>query len=117
MSVGIEGVTSMMDKLNNTATDSKANALQSTLKGDLSKASDDELMGVCKDFEAYFMEQVIKAMKKTIPENEEKDASMAQLTDYYEDEMTQRMSDQMCEQQNLGIAQQMYEQMKRNYGL
>ena len=31
---------------------------------DFSKASDDELMSVCKDFESYFVEQVLKSMEK-----------------------------------------------------
>ena len=31
---------------------------------DFSQASDDELMSVCKDFESYFVEQMLKSMLK-----------------------------------------------------
>lgn len=117
MSIGIDSLTSMIDNTNTTAANSKANALQGTLNGDLSSASDDELMDVCKEFEAYFMEQVLKEMQETIPKNEEEDASMSQMKEYFEDELVQGYATQICDQQDLGIAQQMYEQMKRNYGL
>ena len=83
----------------------------------MSKASDAELMEVCKEFEAYFVEQVMKEVEKTIPKSEEEDASMSQLTDYFKEEMIQTLAGDICEQQNLGLAQQMYEQMKRNYSI
>ena len=45
--------------------DSKAGSLTNKLTDiDYSKASDDELMSVCKDFESYFVEQVLKSMEK-----------------------------------------------------
>ena len=44
--------------------DSKAGSLTNKLTGtDYSKASDDELMSVCKDFESYFVELVLKSME------------------------------------------------------
>ena len=74
-------------------------------------------MDVCKEFEAYFVEQVLKEMEKTIPKNEDEDSSTSMLTDYYKDEMIKTLAEGVCEQQSLGLAQQMYEQMKRNYSL
>ena len=41
--------------------------MQDTVSKDYSKASDEELLDVCKQFEAYFMEQVFKQMEKTQP--------------------------------------------------
>lgn len=118
MSIGIDGISGLVDQTGRSAADSRTNSLQNTLNGDLSTASDEELMEVCKEFEAYFVEQVMKEVEKTIPDNEEdEDPSMAQLTDYYKDEMIQSLSKKICDQQNLGLAQQMYEQMKRNYSL
>ena len=117
MSMGIGGISAMIDQTNASAAGSKANALQDRLGSNLSNASEEELMSVCKEFEAYFVEQVMKEVEKTIPKDEEEDASMAQLTDYIKEEMIQNLSEQICEQQELGLAQQMYEQMKRNYNL
>lgn len=117
MSMGLGGITAMIDQTNASAASSKANALQDRLGSNLASASEEELMSVCKQFEAYFVEQVMKEVEKTIPKNEEEDASTSQLKDYFKDEMIQNLSEQICEQQELGLAQQMYEQMKRNYNL
>lgn len=117
MNMGINGISAMADQISSSAYSSKASALQDRLGGDLSSATDEELMDVCKEFEAYFVEQVLKEVEKTIPKNEEEDASMSQLTDYFKEEMIQTLADEVCEQQELGLAQQMYEQMKRNYSL
>ena len=88
--------------------------LEETLNSDLSKATDDELMSVCRDFESYFVEQMFKAMQKMVPEMS---SSTKQLQDYYKEQMTQSFAEQSTESGGLGIAQMLYEQMKRNYGL
>lgn len=117
MSMGIDGISAMIDQTRRSAADSSANALQNKLNSDLSSSAEDELLGVCKQFEAYFVEQVMKEVEKTIPKDEEEDASMSQLRDFYKEEMIQTLAEGICKQQNLGLAQQMYEQMKRNYNL
>ena len=117
MNMAIGGISAMIDQTNASAAGSKASALQDRLGGNLANASEEELLSVCKEFEAYFVEQVLKEVEKTIPKNEEEDASMSQLKDYFKEEMIQNLSEQICEQQELGLAQQMYEQMKRNYNL
>lgn len=89
--------------------------LENSLQGDLSNATDKELMDVCKEFEAYFTEQVFKAMEKMVPEHEETSASNAQLKDYYKGELIKQYAEASTEKNGLGIAQMMYEQMKRNF--
>ena len=42
---------------------------------DFSKASDDELMSVCKDFESYFVEQMLKSMEKMAKIDSDDDSS------------------------------------------
>lgn len=94
------------------------NALEGTLQSDLSKATEDELMEVCKDFEAYFAEQMFKAMQKMVPESsQEQSAATKQLQDFYKDEMIKSMAESTAENSGLGLAQTLYEQMKRNYNL
>lgn len=105
------------DQTTTSSSATSANRLSDTLSGDLSNASEEELMGVCKEFEAYFVEQVMKEMKKMVPKSEDKDASMGQLRDYFEEEMIQQYAEQAVENADFGIAQTLYEQMKRNYGL
>ena len=83
----------------------------------MSTATDEELMDACKQFEAYFLEQMFKAMMKTIPENEDMSGSTSTLMDYYKDEMVQQLASDSTENNSLGLAQMLYEQMKRNYDL
>ena len=48
------------DYLTSTAT--KASNLERTLQGNSREKSDDELLDACKQFEAYFYEQVFKCL-------------------------------------------------------
>lgn len=112
----ISGLTSAYtDYLTNQADNSKVNALKDKLATDYSKATDDELLEACKQFEAYFLEQVFKGMEKTIPESEYSSSSTSALVDYHKDNMIQKLAAQSTETNSIGLAQTMYEQMKRNY--
>ena len=94
-----------------------ASKLQNKLDTDHSKATNEELMDVCKEFEAYFLEQMFKEMMKTIPDGEENSGSMSSMMDYYKDEMVKNLASDSTEQNGLGLAQMLYQQMCRNYGL
>lgn len=100
---------------------SASDKLQSTLENkDYSKSTDEELMNVCKEFEGYFVEQVFKALEKMVPENEDESSSISSYKDYFGDMLTQEYATAVTESDNgrgLGIAQMLYEQMKRNYNM
>lgn len=124
MSMSIDGLYGQYaDMLTSSSSQTTAaDKLQSTLEGtDYSQSTDDELMGVCKEFESYFVEQVFKALEKMVPENEEgSSGSMSSYMDYFGDMLTQEYAAAATESNNgqgLGIAQMLYEQMKRNYNL
>lgn len=96
-----------------------ASRLEDTLsKADYSAAEDDELLDACKQFEAYFLEQVFKEMQKTVDclKTEDSDPN-SNLVDYFKDNALQDLASTSTETQGLGIAQMLYEQMKRNYNL
>ena len=114
----ISNISAMYQNYNQTAAGSATGNQISQLQGkDMSQATDEELMDACKQFEAYFLEQVFKEMMKTIPESDETSSSNSQLMDYYKDEMVQQIASDSTEQNSLGLAQMLYEQMKRNYNL
>lgn len=95
----------------NIETSNTTKKLESKLKdNNLDKMPDEDLMDACKSFETYFVEQVIKAMKKTIPNNEEENDYM----NYFGDMLYQKYSENITESGDLGIAQKLYESMKRN---
>lgn len=114
MNISLDGINNYIQSTANSSTTEK---LEDKLNGNLAGSSEDELMEVCKEFEAYFTEQMFKAMKKMVPESEDEDNSMGQLKDYFEEQMIQEYAKQSSEGEGLGIAQMMYEQMKRNYNL
>lgn len=116
--IDISGLSGMYNEYMNTAASNLATEkLKSVAKADYSNATDDELMDVCKQFESYFLEQVFKEMKKTIPESSFKDQSTSNLVDYFSDNALQTLASQSTENNSLGLAQMLYEQMKRNYDL
>lgn len=98
--------------------EASVNKTQSSLETnkDYANASDEELMDACKQFEAYFLEQVFKQMMKTIPESEDSGSNGA-LVDYFKDSMVQELATQSTKTNSLGLAQMLYDQMKVNYSL
>lgn len=124
MSMSLDGLYSQYSEMytSNAAKDSaKADKLKDTLATtDYSKSTEDELMEVCKEFEAYFTEQVFKSLERMVPESDEESSSTSSYMDYFGDMLTQEYAKSSTESNNgkgLGIAQMLYEQMKRNYGL
>lgn len=94
--------------------------LSNKLSSDMSKASTEELMQACKEFESYFIEQVYKSMEKTIPKTDDKSSSGTSYVEMFKDTLIQEYASMTTESnggQGLGLAQQLFEQMKRNYGI
>ena len=115
----ISNISSLTDYYTSVTGEAGATELARSLSGRAENAStDDELMDVCKQFESYMLEQVFKHMDKTVMRNNDgKDASTENLVDYIRSQSIQELASQSTEKQGLGIAQQLYEQLRRNYGL
>lgn len=114
----IGNIASMYSDKYAAAASQSAQKLQDKINGrDYTKATDEELMDACKEFEAYFIEQMYKSMLKTIPKNESGSAATDNMMDYYKDQMIQGIAKETTNQSGLGLAQMLYEQMRRNYGL
>lgn len=104
------------DMLTGSASGKTSQSISSLQNKDLSGASDDELMDVCKEFEAYFVEMVMKEMMKTAGSDELSSGANSTLVNYFKDSAISDLAKQSTEQNSLGLAQTLYEQMKRNYG-
>lgn len=114
----IGGITSAYNDIYASASSQSASKLESKLDTDYSKATDDELLETCKEFEAYFLEQVFKEMMKTIPKNDEEESGAnSTMMEYSQELMIQSLASDSTENSGLGLAQMLYEQMKQNYGL
>ena len=92
-----------------------SNTISNLNSSSLQNASDDELMSACKEFESYFLEQMFKEMKKTVPKSEDTSAATSSMLDYFEEELMQQYAKDATETETLGLAQMLFEQMKRNY--
>ena len=114
MSMSIDSMASMLNTTNTDATTNyNANALKKSLNGVSSDTSADELMQVCKDFESYFVEEVIKEVKKNLlPDDEDKDASLSTMTDYTMDFAVEKVADELIDQVGGNFTQSLYEQMR-----
>ena len=108
---------------------SNANAsrLKNTLSGiseagrgakdsEASSAEEEKLLDACKQFESYFVEQMYKQMMATVPEDPLDTGTNSTLVDYYKDNLVKEYASQTTEQEGLGLAKMLYEQMKRNIG-
>lgn len=109
MSISIGNNYSMETALSQVKTSGNTSKLEDTLNKNLEKASDDELMDVCKSFESYLVEQMFKEMKKTV--NSEEDEG--EYVSYFGDMLYEKYADDLTENGGLGIAQMLYESMKR----
>ncbi|MBR4341437.1 MAG: rod-binding protein [Lachnospiraceae bacterium] len=117
ISIGNTGYDSFISALNtdnakNSA--SKAASLESKLSNSkLEDASDEELMEVCKSFESYLLEKVLERTKKTLTDSEEEDSPYMNM---FGDKLYQEYAEQITEHGELGLAQQLFEAMKRDFG-
>ena len=116
---------------------SKTGSLENTLNNsDLSTADSDKLMSVCKDFEEYFVEQMVKSMVKMASVDGSSDADdysslfglssdsddsyLSSMSSYYGSQMVTKLTESLCDDTNgngIGLAKTLYEQMKRNYNI
>ena len=100
---------SYTDYLNNIVSNTTSGASSAKLSNsvsstDYANATDDELMDACKQFESYFVEQMLKEMEKTVPTDELDEGSNSQLIDYYKDSLTQQYAKDSTERGGLGIS-------------
>lgn len=113
----IGGITSGYAEFYKAQQSQSTSKLETELDADFTQKTEDELMDACKEFEAYFLEMMFKEMMKTIPKDEESSSYTTNIMDYYQDSMLQELAADSTETNSLGLAQQLYEQMKRNYNL
>ena len=79
-------------------------------KSSSAEATDEEMLSACKEFEAYLVEQVYKQVQSTIKSDDSDDNPYA---DYAYDLQAQQYAKLVSDQGKLGLAQQLYESMKK----
>ena len=102
---------------NSNNTSAAADKLKNNVKNLSSDSTEDELKSTLKDFESYFVEQVLKEMKGSMTLKSDDEDSMSQYKDMFMDTAIEQLSDTIVEKSGENITQQLYEQMKRNYNI
>lgn len=117
MSISIND--SMYSYLSQTAQNANSSASAGAVNhaiGNISENStEEEMKQAIKDFESYFVEQILKNVKESLKSDE--DSSNSQLTDFFMEQVGQDLADQIVDQAGSRITQTLYEQMCRNYNI
>lgn len=116
--ISVDGISSLIDTGKNAAAANDATSLQNSLQGISSDSTEEELLQACKDFESYFVEEILKEVKENLTDDdEEEDSSISTLTDFHMDSVIELMADELVDEVGMNFTQQLYEQMKRNYNI
>ena len=97
---------------NNTLTDQVEATLEQT---NFQSSNDEELMEACKSFESYLIDQVMKESKKMIKMNSDEEENDYMST--FGDNLLQQYAGIITDKGELGIAQKLFDSMKRNQGV
>lgn len=107
------------DYMANQASSTKADTIKNKIENSAGAANEEELLDACKQFESYFLEQVFKEMLETtkVFSDDDENGYATKMVDYFKDYAVQNLCEQATAGNGLGLANMLYEQMKRNYGI
>ena len=83
-------------------------------------ATEDEMMDACKQFEEYLIEMVMDEVVKNVNllgMGEATSAAVSTSQDFLKDGLVQETESRITESGNMGIAQKLYDSMKRSYDI
>ena len=90
-----------------------ADSVSGSISGINENSSEEEMKQAIKDFESYFVEQILKNVQESLKSDE--DSSNAQLTEFFMGQVGEKLADQIVDQVGNRMTQTLYEQMCRNY--
>ncbi len=107
---------SMYSYLTQAAQDAKnsasAGAVNSSLGAVHEGSSEEEMKQAIKDFESYFVEQILKNVQESL--KDESDSANSQMTDFFMGKVNEQVADKIVDQVGGRMTQTLYEQMCRN---
>ena len=117
MSISIDAMSSLVDQTTSNAAN-RANSVTNSLNSISSDSTEEQLKEVVNDFASYFVEELLKDVKESmLSDDEDSDSGMSTQKDYYMDTVIETVADELVDEVGGTYTQQLYEQMKRNYGL
>ena len=103
-------LTQTAQNANNSAS---AGAVNKSISGINENSTEEEMKAAIKDFESYFVEQILKNVQESLKGDE--DSSNSQLTEYFLGQVGEKVADQIVDKVGNRMTQTLYEQMCRNY--
>lgn len=104
----------MATQAQNNASSAAADKLKNSV-GNLSETTNpEEAKAAIKEFEKYFVEQMLKQMEEEFKDDK---ATFGQLTNLFMDQVNGKVAEQLIDQAGGRITQTLYEQMCRNYNI
>lgn len=107
---------SMLGYLTQTAKNADNSASAGAVNGSISSinenSSEEEMKQAIKDFESYFVEQILKNVQESLKDD---DSSNAQMTEFFMGRVNEQIADKIVDQAGSRLTQTLYEQMCRNY--
>ena len=92
-----------------------AGAVQGAVGGINENSTEAEMKQAIKDFESYFVEQILKNAWESL--KTDGDSAYSQMTDYFMGTVGEQIADKMVDQVGDRLTQTLYEQMCRNYSI
>ena len=74
-----------------------------------------KLMEACRQFEAVFINMMLKEMRSTVPDGGLTEKSQGR--EIFESMYDEKLSEEMSKGQGIGLAKQMYRQLSRTYNV
>lgn len=111
MSSSIYDVSSVYDTYSQAMRNASASSATSALGLAGEDSTDEELMNACKEFEEYFVEKIISQAKKSVAMSDDEEGEYMK---YFGDMLNQSYAEAVSSGDGVGLAQQLYESMKRN---
>ena len=92
---------------------------KSAINGLSDQPTEEELTEAVKSFESYFVEQMLKEMKKSVDaiNDDDEDPFVSSTVDYFMDSTIQTIAEQMVNDYGSTLTDSMVAQLKRNYNI
>ena len=115
----VSGMTAYLDTMyTNTNASNKASDVKKTASNISSQSTEEELTKAVKDFEKYFVEQVIKKFKESVDNmKEESDTNISMYSDYFMDATISQLAQQLVDSEGAGLTEDFVQSIMRTYNI
>jgi len=107
MAISIDNSYMSLNNMYNKTSTVNADKLSQNIQNLKDNQDDEKLLDACKEFEQYFVEQVMKEFTKSLDEFENNT-----YMQYFGDNLVSEYAKTVTDTGNLGLAQMLYESMK-----